>query len=115
MGSLLSSPRLDIGDAERLERVRARRQKIGHVLLTHRKALGITIEACSRLIAVRRQTYSLIESGQASIELPLLEILMDALEVRTDEIWPTDRHEHAGNNSNVPCSRLILRTSCRML
>ncbi|HEX9987514.1 MAG TPA: helix-turn-helix transcriptional regulator [Chloroflexia bacterium] len=79
---------MDIQKADRRRRIEARQKEIGALLREHRKLRGLTMEHLGTLLGMRRQSYSSIENGETAISVPELEILMEALGITRDEMWP---------------------------
>jgi transcriptional regulator with XRE-family HTH domain len=79
---------MDPQKADRQKRIVARQREIGVILREHRKLRGLTMERCAQLLGMRRQSYSAIENGETAISVPELEILMEALGITRDEMWP---------------------------
>jgi transcriptional regulator with XRE-family HTH domain len=79
---------MDNQKADRRRRIEARQKEIGALLREHRKLRGMTMEQLGTLLGMRRQSYSSIENGETAISVPELEILMEALAISRDEMWP---------------------------
>jgi transcriptional regulator with XRE-family HTH domain len=79
---------MDSQKEERRRRIQARQQEIGAILHERRKLRGMTMEHCAQMLGMRRQSYSAIENGETAISVPELEILMEALGITRDEMWP---------------------------
>lgn len=80
---------------ERMERIKLRQRQIGDALRRYRRMNNVSTEVLGELLGRRRQTIAQIERGEASLDLPSLEILMEVLEIPLDEIMPDKQQAQA--------------------
>ena len=88
-----------------IDKLKARREAIGKILLDHRiakanrliqrvnysgqqRGADMTQSGVGSLIHVSRQTISNMEHGRVPIDIAMLEVLMEALEISPETIWP---------------------------
>jgi predicted transcriptional regulator len=68
-------------------KIQQRNREIGKIIREARGRKLIPVTKCADLIATSRRRYTAMENGEAAIGVAELEILIDFLDVPTQEIW----------------------------
>ena len=78
--------------------------EIGRALKSARLRNRVTISECAALIGTGRPRYRDIESGESSITVAELELLVELLDIPREETWPTERGGAGQKVHRIPVS-----------